>query len=77
MGLVACPACDRRVSEIALACPSCGHPGGGAQRSGVLTMLGCVAGTYVSTTALTEIVLGSVFVVSTAAVLITLILTLR
>lgn len=26
MALIACPACDRQVSEAAPACPGCGHP---------------------------------------------------
>lgn len=31
MALIPCPACDRRVSEAAAACPECGHPiAGGA-----------------------------------------------
>ena len=26
MALIDCPACDRQVSEAAVACPQCGHP---------------------------------------------------
>ncbi|WP_232630535.1 zinc ribbon domain-containing protein [Methylobacterium sp. Leaf118] len=73
MALVSCPACDHRVSETAVACPSCGHPGAGG-RHGVIPTLGRVAGTYVSANAFSELVLGSVMFVCVAAVLITLIL---
>lgn len=77
MVLVACPACDHRISEKAFACPSCGHPGGGPDRHGIVPALGRVAGTYVSVNAVTGAILGSVMFLSVAAVLITLILTQR
>lgn len=74
MTLIACPACQRGISVEAVSCPSCGHPGASESR-GMATTLGRVAGTYISATALSEIVLGSVMFLSAAAVLITLILT--
>ncbi|SFG50142.1 hypothetical protein [Methylobacterium gossipiicola] len=81
MALIPCPACTHRMSIRALACPACGHPGpdtsprGGG--GGTVRMLGQVAGTYLSTTALTGLALGSVMFASVAAVLITLILSGR
>ncbi|TFZ57979.1 hypothetical protein E4V01_13425 [Methylorubrum sp. Q1] len=77
MVLVPCPACDRRVSEKALASPSCGHPGRASERHGVVPALSRVAGTYVSANAVTGAILGSVMFLSVAAVLITLILAHR
>lgn len=76
MALIPCPACDHRVSEQALACPSCGHPGA-PDRRGISATLGRVAGTYISATAFSSLVLGSVMFISAAAVLITLILAQR
>ena len=73
MVLVACHACNHRVSEQAVACPSCGHPGA-ADRRGLVATLGRVAGTYVTANAVSGLVLGSVMFVCTASVLITLIL---
>lgn len=73
MVLVPCPACDHRVSVRAIACPSCGHPGA-QERPGAVSVLGRVAGTYISANALAGLVLGSVMFLSAAAVLITLIL---
>lgn len=29
MALIACPSCDREISDMAAACPQCGHPTGG------------------------------------------------
>ncbi|MFF8798799.1 MULTISPECIES: hypothetical protein [unclassified Methylobacterium] len=77
MGLVNCPACDHRISEKAVACPSCGHPGGGPDRHGVVPALSRVAGTTISVNAVTGAILGSVMFLSAAAVLITLILAHR
>ncbi len=78
MTLIACPACDRRISIEAVSCPSCGHPGQvnprHVDRHGVTATLGKVAGTYISATAISDLLLGSVLFISTAAVLITLIL---
>ncbi|MFY9293574.1 MAG: zinc ribbon domain-containing protein [Methylorubrum rhodinum] len=73
MVLVPCPACDHRVSEKAIACPSCGHPGA-RERHGAVSVLGRVAGTYISANALAGLALCSVMFLSVAAVLITLIL---
>ena len=77
MALVPCPACDHRISEKAVACPSCGHPGGQSDGHEFVPALGRVAGTYVSANAITGAILGSVMFLSFAAVLITLILTHR
>jgi hypothetical protein len=77
MALIPCPTCTHRVSERALACPACGHPGpdiSAGRGGGVARMLGQVAGTYISTTTLASLVLGCVMFVCVAAVLITLIL---
>jgi len=79
MALIPCPACTHRVSARALACPACGHPGADTspRSGGTVRVLGQVAGTYLSTTALAGLALGSVMFASVAAVLITLILSGR
>jgi hypothetical protein len=30
MALISCPACDKQISQMASACPSCGHPAASA-----------------------------------------------
>ena len=79
MALMTCPECSHRVSDKALACPSCGYPiaGDGAPRSGVAQVVGRVAGTWLSVSALENIVIAIVFFGGIAAVLITLILVNR
>lgn len=73
MALIQCSACDHRISDMALACPSCGHPHQG-DRHGLARIFGSVAATYISTTTLASLALGVVMFVCAAAVLITLIL---
>lgn len=73
MALIQCSACDHRISDKAVACPSCGHPSG-HDRQSTLRVLGSVAGTYISSTTLASLALGVTMFVCTAAVLITLIL---
>ncbi|GEP00239.1 hypothetical protein [Methylobacterium haplocladii] len=73
MALIHCTACDHRISDMAVACPSCGHPSR-PDRRGALNVLGSVAGTYISATTLASLALGVAMFVCTAAVLITLIL---
>ncbi|ONG55806.1 hypothetical protein BKE38_08450 [Pseudoroseomonas deserti] len=79
MALMTCPECSHRVSDKALACPSCGYPiaGDGAPRGGVAHVVGRVAGTWLSVSALENIVIAIVFFGGIAAVLITLILVNR
>jgi hypothetical protein len=73
MALIHCSACDHRISDKAVACPSCGHPPG-IDRQGALRVLGSVAGTYIASTTLASLALGVTMFICIAAVLITLIL---
>ncbi len=79
MALMTCPECSHRVSDKARACPSCGYPiaGDSAPRNGVAHAVGRVAGTWLSVSALENIVIAIVFFGGIAAVLITLILVNR
>ncbi|WP_448950560.1 zinc ribbon domain-containing protein [Labrys neptuniae] len=76
MALIPCPACAHTVSEQAFICPSCGHPiaAGGENKQTAIRVLGGVAGTYLSTAALMQIIVGVVFCLCTAAVIITAII---
>lgn len=76
MALIPCPTCAQRVSEQALACPSCGHPiaAAGEGKQTAIRVLGGVAGTYVSANALVQLVIGVVFCICVAAVIMTLII---
>ena len=76
MALIPCPACSQRVSEQALACPACGHPiaAAGQGKQTAIRVLGGVAGSYISANALVQLVLGVVFCLCVAAVIITLII---
>ncbi|MBB6469067.1 hypothetical protein HNQ96_004956 [Aminobacter lissarensis] len=76
MTLMTCPECQGKVSDKALACPSCGFPiarqtGG---KSAWPTVIGGMAGTYISTQALVSIIVGSIAFIAFAAIMIAMIL---
>lgn len=75
MALIACPECGGKLSDKAFACPSCGYPQGGQpSRSAWPSVLGGVAGTYISAQALVTIVVGSVMFLGFAAILVAAVL---
>ena len=75
MALVRCPECGHQVSSQAPACPSCGYPQGGQpSRSAWPSVLGGVAGTYISAQALVTIVVGSVMFLGFAAIMVAAVL---
>lgn len=77
MALIPCTACGHTISTEALSCPSCGHPGANASRGGregVARIAGTVAGSYISAQMLASIIVGSVAIVSFAAIMIAVIL---
>jgi len=74
MALVTCPECTGRVSDKAFACPSCGYPLSQTGGSSWPSVVGGVAGTYISAKAVATIVLGSVMFLVFAAIMIALIL---
>lgn len=74
MALVTCPECMGTVSDKALACPSCGYPFSQSGTGPWPSVVGSVAGTYISAKAVATIVLGSVMFLAFAAIMITLIL---
>jgi hypothetical protein len=79
MALIACPECGGKLSDKAFACPSCGYPQGGPQggsspRSAWPSVLGGVAGTYISAQALVAIVVGSVMFLAFAAIMVAAVL---
>lgn len=71
MTLMICPECESKVSDKALACPSCGYPvakpKGGSAWPGVV---GGVAGTYISAQAIVTMVVGSVMFTAFAAIMV-------
>lgn len=77
MALIPCAACGHQISTEAPSCPSCGDPGANAPRSGregMARIAGTVAGSYISAQMLASIIVGSVAIVSFAAVMIAVIL---
>ncbi|WP_377809047.1 hypothetical protein ABNQ38_27840 [Azospirillum sp. A29] len=76
MALIPCAACGHTISTEAPSCPSCGHPGANAKggRDGMARIAGTVAGSYVSAQMLASIIVGSVAIVSFAAIMIAMIL---
>lgn len=74
MALITCPECKGTVSDKAFACPSCGYPLSQPGSSAWPSILGGVAGTYISAKAVATIVLGSVMFLAFAAIMIALIL---
>ncbi|WP_425069317.1 hypothetical protein [Reyranella sp.] len=79
MALIACPECGGKLSDKAFACPSCGYPqgashGGSSSRSAWPSVLGGVAGTYISAQALVAIVVGSVMFLGFAAIMVAAVL---
>ena len=76
MALIPCAACGHKISTEAPFCPSCGHPGANAlrnERSGMLRVAGTVAGSYISAQMLASIIVGSVAIISFAAIMIAVI----
>lgn len=73
MALIPCAACGHTISAQAPSCPSCGHPGASAA-TGAREGLARVAGTYISAQMLASIIVGSVAIVSFAAIMIATIL---
>ena len=75
MALIACPECGGKLSDKAFACPYCGYPQGGQpSRSAWPSVLGGVAGTYISAQALVTIVVGSVMFLGFAAIMVAAVL---
>lgn len=76
MALIPCAACGHTISTEAPSCPSCGHPGANATggRDGMARIAGTVAGSYISAQMLASIIVGSVAIVSFAAIMIAMIL---
>ncbi|CAO3400974.1 hypothetical protein [Azospirillum palustre] len=76
MALIPCAACGHTISTEAPSCPSCGHPGANAKsgRDGMARIAGTVAGSYISAQMLASIIVGSVAIVSFAAIMIAMIL---
>ncbi|CAO3354508.1 hypothetical protein [Azospirillum melinis] len=76
MALIPCAACGHTISTEAPSCPSCGHPGRNAKggREGMARIAGTVAGSYISAQMLASIIVGSVAIVSFAAIMIAVIL---
>lgn len=78
MALITCPECEARISDKAHSCPSCGYPmmqtpspNGKSAWPGVV---GGVAGTYISAQMLASIIVGSVAMISFAAIMIALVM---
>lgn len=79
MALIDCPDCGGRVSNLAAACPACGFPvaaqmaappdGTTAART-----IGGIAGLWLTTRVLAQIVIGVVVMLGFTAIMITLIL---
>lgn len=76
MALIPCAACGHTISTEAPSCPSCGHPCANAKggRDGMARIAGTVAGSYISAQMLASIIVGSVAIVSFAAIMIAMIL---
>ncbi|MBP2229179.1 hypothetical protein [Azospirillum agricola] len=77
MALIPCAACGHMISAQAPSCPSCGHPGANAPnsgREGVARIAGTVAGSYISAQMLASVIVGSVAIISFAAIMIAVIL---
>lgn len=75
MTITSCPECSGKVSDKAFACPSCGYPIAGQNRTGAWpAVIGGVAGTYISAQAVATIVIGIVMIIAFAAILIAAIL---
>ena len=74
MALVTCPECTGTLSDKALACPSCGYPVSQQGTNAWPSIVGGVAGTYISAKAVAAIILGSVMFLAFAAIMIALIL---
>lgn len=76
MALLDCPECQHRVSDRAMACPSCGYPlaappaGTGANTRPWPGVVGKVAGTWISANALVSIIVGVVMMVGFFAMMI-------
>lgn len=79
MALIDCPDCGGRVSDRAAACPSCGFSMAAAapqppDGTTAARTLGGVAGTWLATRAIAQIILGVVVLLCFTAIMITLIL---
>ena len=74
MAMVTCPECATKVSDKAFACPSCGYPLIQKGRSEWPSVIGGVAGTYISAKAVATIIVGCVMFISFAAIMIAMIL---
>lgn len=77
MALIPCAACGHKISTEAPSCPSCGHPGANMPRGGrdgIARVAGTVAGSYISAQMLASIIVGSVAIISFAAIMIAVIL---
>jgi uncharacterized membrane protein YvbJ len=72
MALIPCPECAHQVSDKAPSCPSCGYPIAGG-RGGLTQVAGRVAGTWLSVSAVQNILMAAILFGAVAAVLITLI----
>jgi uncharacterized paraquat-inducible protein A len=77
MALITCPECDAKISDKAHACPSCGYPMAQTQpskgTSAWPTVVGGVAGSYISAQMLASVIVGSVAMISFAAIMIALV----
>jgi hypothetical protein len=75
MALTVCPECEGKVSDQAFACPACGYPFGQQKDQRAWpSVLGGVAGTYISAQALVTIMVGSIMFIAFAAVMIVAVL---
>jgi hypothetical protein len=75
MALMTCPECGGKVSEKAFACPACGYPLRQQKGGSVWPhVIGGVAGTYISASAIAAIIVGCVMMIAFAAIMIALIL---
>ncbi|MBN7808551.1 MULTISPECIES: zinc ribbon domain-containing protein [Agrobacterium] len=74
MALITCPECEAKISDKAYACPSCGYPMATPPKgqSAWPSVVGGVAGSYISAQMLASIIVGSVAMISFAAIMITL-----
>lgn len=80
MALIACPDCGGRVSDRAAACPSCGFPVAAAapqppDSTTAARTIGGVAGTWLTTRAIAQVIVGVAVMVCFTAIMITLIVT--
>lgn len=76
MALITCPECNAQISDKAYACPSCGYPMAAQHQKGQSawpSVVGGVAGTYISAQMLASIIVGSVAMISFAAIMIALV----